>query len=65
MAGVHMIVDLFTFDDRLVDTVELPPYKTMPAIVLYGQRAFVLKEGTKNYYEALVAIPMAVGVTRQ
>jgi hypothetical protein len=48
-------VHLFTRAGEVVTKVEIPPYKTMPEAILWGQRFFIRREaGGGIYYEGFV-----------
>lgn len=48
---MFVVVQLFSREGALVTTVRVLPYKSMPEVILWGDRVFVKRESDKKYYE--------------
>lgn len=47
-------VDLFVKTGEYVTTVKMPPFKTMPDAILWGERFFIRRDDDGKYYEGFV-----------
>ena len=57
-----MKVKLFTKSNQFIGSAELPPYKTMPEVLIWGERFFVYVPTTSDIYREACAVTLTQGV---